>query len=100
MVARLTFGRCWLAGRIDFWHALPGLGRGWFGMAQETTQGQMDGFFSQLLYKFYLEEVATVGDWRMICPPHNSRVAVFVAVSLPQVDCSGLSLGNLICEHS
>ena len=28
----------------------------------ETTQGQMDGFFSQLPYKFYLEEVASVGD--------------------------------------
>ena len=27
-----------------------------------ATQGQMDGFFSQLLYKCYLEEVASVGD--------------------------------------
>ena len=28
----------------------------------ETTQGQMDGFFGQLPYKCYLEEVASVGD--------------------------------------
>jgi len=28
----------------------------------EATQGQMDGFFSQLPYKCYLEEVASVGD--------------------------------------
>ena len=29
---------------------------------QEATQGQLDAFFSQLLYKFHLEEVASVGD--------------------------------------
>ena len=28
----------------------------------EATQGQMDGFFSQLPYKCHLEEVASVGD--------------------------------------
>ena len=28
----------------------------------EETQGQMDGFFSQLPYKCYLEEVASVGN--------------------------------------
>ena len=28
----------------------------------EATQGQMDGFFSQLSFKCYLLEVATVGD--------------------------------------
>ena len=28
----------------------------------ETTQGQMDGFFSQLPNKCYLEEVTSVGD--------------------------------------
>ena len=28
----------------------------------ETTQGQTDGFFSQLLFKFYFTEVASVGD--------------------------------------
>ena len=30
--------------------------------ALEATQGQMDGFFSQLPYKCHLEEVACVGD--------------------------------------
>ena len=30
--------------------------------ALEATQGQMDGFFSQLPYKCYLEEVASVRD--------------------------------------
>jgi len=40
---------------------------GWTGptvreAALEATQGQMDGFFSQLPYKCYLEEVASVGD--------------------------------------
>ena len=29
---------------------------------QEATQGKIDGHFSQLLYKFYLEEVVFVGD--------------------------------------
>jgi hypothetical protein len=27
-----------------------------------ATQGQMDGFFGQLPYKYHLEEVASVGD--------------------------------------
>jgi len=30
--------------------------------ALEATQGQIDGFFSQLPYKCHLEEVASVGD--------------------------------------
>ena len=30
--------------------------------ALEATQGQMDGFFSQLPYKCHLEEVASGGD--------------------------------------
>jgi hypothetical protein len=30
--------------------------------ALEATQGQMDGFFSQLPYKCHLKEVASVGD--------------------------------------
>ena len=30
--------------------------------ALEATQGQMDGFFSQLPYTCYIEEVASVGD--------------------------------------
>jgi len=32
------------------------------GTALEATQGQNDSFFSQLPYKCYLEEVASVGD--------------------------------------
>jgi len=39
---------------------------GWEGLgcraALEATQGQIYGFFSQLPYKCYLEEVASVGD--------------------------------------
>ena len=30
--------------------------------AQEATQGQTDGYFSQLPFKYYLPEVASVGD--------------------------------------
>ena len=30
--------------------------------ALEATQGQIDSFFSQLPYKCYLKEVASVGD--------------------------------------
>ena len=30
--------------------------------ALEATQGQNDSFFGQLPYKYYLEEVASVGD--------------------------------------
>ena len=30
--------------------------------ALEATQGQIDGFLSQLLYKFHLEEAASMGD--------------------------------------
>ena len=33
-----------------------------FGAALETTQGQIDGFFSHLTFKCYLLEVASVGD--------------------------------------
>ena len=32
------------------------------GTALEATQGQMDGFFSQLRYIFHLEDPASVGD--------------------------------------
>ena len=42
--------------------------------ALEATQGQMDGFFSQLPYKCYLEEVASVGNGLKICPQLDSRV--------------------------
>ena len=44
--------------------------------ALEATQGQMDGFFSQLPYKCHLEEVASVGDWLKICPQLDSRVGI------------------------
>ena len=39
----------------------------------ETTLGQTDGFFSQLIFKCYLPEVASVKDWRKICPWVASR---------------------------
>ena len=35
--------------------------------ALEATQGQMDGFYRQLQYKCYFEEVASVGDSLKIC---------------------------------
>ena len=41
----------------------------------EATQGQNDSLFSQLPYKCYLEEVASVGDWLKICPWVTSRAA-------------------------
>ena len=40
----------------------------------ETTQGQIDGFFSQLPSKCDLQEVASVGDGVKICPWVASRV--------------------------
>ena len=40
----------------------------------ETPQGQKDGFFSQLPFKWYLPEVASVGDSLKICPWVASRV--------------------------
>ena len=40
----------------------------------ETTQGQIDGFFSQLPFRCYLPEVASVGDRHKICPWVASRV--------------------------
>ena len=30
--------------------------------ALEATQGQIDGFFGQIPYKYHLEEMASVGD--------------------------------------
>ena len=45
-----------------------------YASALEATQGQMDGFFSQLQYKCHLEEVASVGDRLKICPQLDSRV--------------------------
>jgi hypothetical protein len=39
----------------------------------EITQGQMDGFFRQLPFKWYLSEAASVGDSLQICPWVASR---------------------------
>ena len=41
----------------------------------EATQGQMDGFFSQLPYKCHQNRVASVGVSLKICPWVTSRVA-------------------------
>ena len=41
--------------------------------ALEATQGQMDGFISQIPYKCHLEEVASVGDCLKIRPQLDSR---------------------------
>ena len=38
------------------------------GSALEATQGQMNGFLSQIPYKCRLEEVASMGDYLKICP--------------------------------
>ena len=46
----------------------------WNVTALETTQGQIDGFRSQLPFKCYLPEVASVGDLLKICPWVASRV--------------------------
>ena len=37
----------------------------------------MDGFFSQIPYKFHLEEVESVGDWLKFFPQLESRVVGF-----------------------
>ena len=61
-------------------HADRGVGAGvpfalrWHGSSRvrpqgpilETTQGQIDGFVSQLQFKYFLPEVASVGDWLRI----------------------------------
>ena len=51
----------------------------------ETTQGQIDGFFSQLLFKCYLPEVASVGDSLKICPWVASRVGRVVFFLPPAI---------------
>ena len=43
--------------------------------ALEATQGQMDGFSSQLVYQYHLEEVASVGNALEICPQLICRLA-------------------------
>jgi len=50
------------AGALSTWRDLALPHSGWPSAALEATQGQMDGFFSQLPYKCHLEEVATLGD--------------------------------------
>ena len=43
--------------------------------ALEATQGQIDSFSSQLHDNYYLEEVASMGDWLKICPqPESTRL--------------------------
>ena len=44
-------------------------------------QGQIDGFFSQLPFKCYLPEVASVGDSLQICPWVASRAAHMLHLS-------------------
>jgi hypothetical protein len=41
----------------------------------ETTQGQIDGFSSQLPFRCYLPEATSVGDWLMTCPWAACRAA-------------------------
>ena len=61
--------------------------------ALEATQVQMDGFFSHLQYKCYLEEVASAGDCHKICPQLDSRVMRKIKTSF---SIEGLSL-LLLC---
>ena len=42
----------------------------------ETSQGQIDGFFSQLPFKCYLSEVASVGNRLKTCPWVASRAVL------------------------
>ena len=44
----------------------------------EMTQGQRDGFFSQLPFKCFLPEQASVGDRLEICPWVASRVVMLL----------------------
>ena len=44
------------------------------GSTLETTQGRIGGFFSQLPFKCFLPEVASVGNRFTICPWTASRV--------------------------
>ena len=57
----------------------------------ETTQGQKDGFFSKILFKCTLPEVASVGDQLKICPWVASRVVLSPKIfnSLMFLDSSG-----------
>ena len=44
------------------------------GSTLEATQGQIDGFFSQLPHNCHQNRMASVGDWLKICPWVTSRV--------------------------
>ena len=48
--------------------------------ALEATQGQMDGFFSQLPYKCNLEEVASVGDYVYICIYIYIQIYIYIVI--------------------
>ena len=62
-----TTGRSWQAGVEER--------RKKGGATLEATQGQMDDFFSQLVCKCHLPEVASVGVRLQICPCVSSKVA-------------------------
>ena len=47
-------------------HPFPGASRAFSRAGLEATQEQNDSFFSQLPYKCYIEEVASVGDLRFL----------------------------------
>ena len=53
----------------------------------KTTQGQIDGFFSQFPFNCYLPEVASVGDGLEICPWVASRVVT----SMSQIPCTTIA---------
>ena len=61
---------------FSFWSLGCGCWRSGFAphTTLETTQGQIDGFFGQPLFKCYLPEVVSVGDWLNICHWVASRV--------------------------
>ena len=50
--------------------------------ALEATQGRMDSFSSQLPYKCYREEVASVGGCLKICPQLDSRMGDLRTLSI------------------
>ena len=64
-------------------------------IALETTQGQIDSFFSQLPFKCYLPEVASVADSLKICPWVASRVVQGCEIDLGTLECCRRFLGCL-----
>ena len=57
----------------------------WSHSTLEATQGQIDGFLSQLPFRYCLSEVASVGDWLKICSWAESRVVQGLKDSYPKV---------------